>query len=142
MDLEREGARNVTASGKQIRFRGKFWSLDWPKLHFVYGLSSGEVEVDCWDHYLGVGYQISFVDWLISFLVWIGWGILMSLLSKSTLIQALGALTILCYMFGVAYAINVAWTCYFFNRFMENRLNTFFSSMTYLGIQGKLLALR
>jgi hypothetical protein len=141
--LAREGARNVTVDGEQIRFDGRMGTFDPVKWHFLHMISSGTVTVSYRDNRVGVVCRISFIAYFVIFLLMMGWTALVTFgFARSPLLQGLGMFTLAFCLFGLIIGGPIAINCYRFNRFMQHRLREFLNSASSLGVQGELIVSR
>ena len=141
--LAKEGARNVVARDKTIRFDGTPWHpFGW---HFFHMISKGRVTVDCRANQVGVVYQISFLAY---FVLWVvlpicAWIVFEFLIAQMSVLQALPfLLAIICMFWLLGFGGTVALNYYRFSRFMNDRLREFFNSTANSDLHGELITTR
>jgi hypothetical protein len=139
--LEKERARDVIVSGTVIRFRGNPWALF--RWHLFHAISKGKVTVDYRDNQVGIVYRISFIDYLIMFLVIMGFWILGLLFVMQLPLSMMLVPTVFAFLwFGLFLSGSAILNYYLFNRFMKDWLRKFFNATVNSDMQGKLITSR
>jgi hypothetical protein len=141
--LEKEGARNVVIDDKRIRFEGRMWEFDVIRWHFLHGISKGKVAVDYRNVQVHVAYQISFIGYVVLFLVLMGLVALVSFgFSGSSFFHGLGMFIEGLYLFGLFIGVQIGINYYRFNRFIKSCLREFFNSAANSDMHGELITSR